>query len=677
MITMSSSLRRLTPRALTPAWKLPRSYQQPGRFFRAQPAPTRFLRQSGLAFTKPLSKNQLRNSSTDASEVAKSTESLKTALPTCCPGCGAYAQTVEPNEPGYYGKTRKQTKKKLRKAQNQSLKEPTWEEAANALDEASEEMESAPKPLRRYLSIGSSFYLFTNSTVYLDGALIDSAADTAGQYLIKSKASVQVCDRCHDLLHHNEAVSAISPTIHSISAYLGESPYKHNRIYHIIDAADFPMSLVDGIYEELSIQGQRSRNRRSATEKYKHGRKLPTISFVITRSDLLAPTSKQTDSKMQYIRSILREKLKIPEDVRMGNVHMISAHRGWWTKQVKEEMEEHGGGIWIVGKINAGKSSFVEACIPKDSRNLEKMAELVARRAAEESAPHSQSKQPDLDPDSLLPPAPREDLYPVLPVVSSLPGTTVSPIRIPFGRGRGEVIDLPGLDRGSLDNHVQDKYKRDLIMTKRRNPERHNIKPGQSLVLGGTLVRITPTDPQTIVTAACFVPLDSHLTSTDKAVKIQAGELTPRTEDIAKPGTQETISLAGVFDLKWDVTRSNLPKSIAKVMKDKGSAPAFIPYRVMAADILIEGCGWIELTAQIRAKPSENRGELANSFPQVEVFTPEGKHVASRQPFECWKFVEQKLNTERQNLRHRRSIGWVKRTGYVRRMRLDPFRNIT
>lgn len=156
MVTMSSSLRRLTPRALTPAWKLPRSYQQPGRFFRAQPAPTRFLRQSGLDFTTPLSKNQLRNSSTDASEVATSPGNLKAALPTCCPGCGAYAQTVEPNEPGYYGKTRKQTKRKPRKAQNQISKEPTWEEAASALDEASEEMESAPKPLRRYLSIGSS-----------------------------------------------------------------------------------------------------------------------------------------------------------------------------------------------------------------------------------------------------------------------------------------------------------------------------------------------------------------------------------------------------------------------------------------------------------------------------------------------------------------------------------------
>lgn len=35
------------------------------------------------------------------------------ALPICCPGCGAYSQTVDPDQPGYYGKTRKQTRKRF------------------------------------------------------------------------------------------------------------------------------------------------------------------------------------------------------------------------------------------------------------------------------------------------------------------------------------------------------------------------------------------------------------------------------------------------------------------------------------------------------------------------------------------------------------------------------------
>ena len=40
-------------------------------------------------------------------------EDLIEILPICCPGCGAFAQTVEPNEPGFYSENRKQTRKLL------------------------------------------------------------------------------------------------------------------------------------------------------------------------------------------------------------------------------------------------------------------------------------------------------------------------------------------------------------------------------------------------------------------------------------------------------------------------------------------------------------------------------------------------------------------------------------
>jgi ribosome biogenesis GTPase A len=429
------------------------------------------------------------------------------------------------------------------------------------------------------------------------------------------------------------------------------------------------MSLVDGIYEELGIQEQRSRNRRSATYKYKHGKKLPTITFVITRSDLLGPTKELVDSKMEFVRSVLREKLGISsEEFRLGNVHMISAHRGWWTKKVKEEMREHGGGIWIVGKANAGKSSFVQACIPKDSRNLEKMAELIARRGEASPAP-SLNDQPAF-PDSLLPPAPREDLYPVLPIVSSLPGTTVSPIRIPFGRGKGEIIDLPGLSRGDLADYVQDEYKRDLIMTKRGKPERHTIKPGQSLLIGGGLVRITPLDPDTIVMAAAFIPIETHLTRTGKAAEMQAQERPYPGTNIVKEGTGALIKSAGIFDLKWDVTRSYLPTSIAKAVEDHGIKPPPLPYKVMSADILIEGCGWVELTAQIRAKAIQNSDgdgdgstESSSHFPRVEVFSPKGKHVEARRPIQSYEFTAKKAAAKKRAIgaRGRRNVGHMKR----------------
>ncbi|KAF7591384.1 hypothetical protein BBP40_001610 [Aspergillus hancockii] len=605
-----------------------------------------------------INKTQLRNLSSAIPLLAKPSELVGSSLPICCPGCGAYAQTVEAGEPGYYSKTRKQTRKDssetehTTEVQGRETVEPRdskteGEKAANTIRQLikeSEDKTAAPKPGR--------------------DALLENAAFTAKQYIEKSRSFSQVCDRCHDLLHHNKAVPAISPTIHSIAAYLDESPYKYNRIYHVVDAADFPLSLVDNIYEALSIQEQRSRNRRASTEKYRGGKKLPTISFVITRSDLLAPTKEQVDSKMEYVRSVLRESLaKSSEGFRLGNVHMISAQRGWWTKKVKEEISDHGGGIWVVGKANVGKSSFIEACFPKDSKNLERIAELVERRQAESEI--STHNAVALSSDILLPPAPQEDLYPVLPVVSSLPGTTVSPIRIPFGRGRGEMIDLPGMDRGGLTYYVRDEHERDMIMTKRKKPDRYTIKPGQSLLLGGGLVRITPVNPDDVLMAACFIPIEAHITKTEKAVEMQAGQRDYPGENIVKDGLSNAIASAGVFDLKWDVTQSHLPTAIAKAVADKRIKPPPLPYKVMSADILVEGCGWVELTAQIRAKSTDS--ESPRSLPQVEIFTPNGKHVGVRRPFECWNFITEKQASEKRKkaARGRQSIGQKKRAHHT------------
>lgn len=40
-------------------------------------------------------------------------DTIADSLPVCCPGCGAFSQTVEANEPGYYGTSRKQIRKLL------------------------------------------------------------------------------------------------------------------------------------------------------------------------------------------------------------------------------------------------------------------------------------------------------------------------------------------------------------------------------------------------------------------------------------------------------------------------------------------------------------------------------------------------------------------------------------
>lgn len=523
------------------------------------------------------------------------------------------------------------------------------------------------------------------------------------------------------------------PSIHSIAAFLEESPHRYNRIYHLIDAADFPMSLEPDIYEALDLADQRSKNRRSKTDKYRFGKKLATISFVITRSDLLAPKKEQVDSKMQYVRSVLRETLakrRSERDFRLGNVHMVSSHRGWWTPSVKAEIRQHGGGIWIVGKANVGKSSFIQSCFPKDGKALQVADSLALQRHRRQEDQRDEKDvqedydtslnrtglgsqtQPQLpDEETLLPPAPPESTYPVLPLVSSLPGTTVSPIRIPFGRGKGEMIDMPGLWRGNLAEFASDEYKRDLVMKSRIKAVRQTIKPGQSLLLGGGLVRITPVAAgasssgdsndsnnnnsyyisDAIVMATCFVPLDTHITKTDKAIEIQAQRRPPPSSGNTAlkmgAGVGKTIASAGRFELKWDVTASHLPKSVLQKSLQrttrKGSSSSStadarivahpllsqVPYRVMSADILIEGCGWIELTAQIRrakqtdySSSSSSASSTHTAFPQVEVFTPNGQHIGYRKPIECWKFAQKPVSSlAKQKIRGRQNIGRRKR----------------
>ena len=476
-----------------------------------------------------------------------------------------------------------------------------------------------------------------------------------------------VCDRCHQILNHNTAASAPTPSIHTIRAFLDESPYKENRIYHVVDAADFPISVIPNIYEALGIQEQRSRNRRTATEKYKWGKKLPTVDFVITRSDLLAPKKEQVDSLMEYMRDVLCMALrKSRETIRLGNVHMVSASRGWWTKKVKEEIQSHGGGIWVVGRANVGKSRFILACFPKDSQNMEKIEELVQRREREglqgaNAISLPPSPPPHWDSNSLLPPLPQEELYPVLPTVSPIPGTTISPIRIPFGRGKGEMIDLPGLERPTLASYIRDDCKFALMMDKRCKPMRESIKPGRSLLVQGGLVRITPTGNDVLL-AASFLPFrETHTTHNDKATAIQAERRGYPGKKITKEGFGQAIASAGVFDLKYDVTNYHMPTSYAKAVNDRGASLPQLPYRVMAIDLLLEGCGWIELTMQVRRKSS--------TIPQVEVFSPHGQHVGSRPPIQTYRFLAQKRAADRRKhgARGRQNIGRLKRVVHSRK----------
>lgn len=484
---------------------------------------------------------------------------------------------------------------------------------------------------------------------------------------------------------------------------ISQSPHKYNHIYHVIDAADFPMSLIPNLNHKLSLAPLRTQNRRSKSVKYHKGR-LAEVSFIVTRSDLLAPTKEQVDRLMPYLTSVLRDALgRSGHNVRLGNVRCVSSKRGWWTKEVKEDIYGRGGGNWLVGKANVGKSKLFEAVFPKgrnqtvDFNALRSNAGLEAREESTESSKNMMDaatqdarvtgEDPDTaqyfeDPentDSLLPPPQKETPYPAMPIVSALPGTTASPIRVPFGNKKGELIDLPGLLRGKLDTYVRPERKLDFIMQNRVVPESIVVKPGQSLLLGG-LIRIMATTPDLVLLAYPFVPLPVHVTSTEKAVAIQRGERATGIDLITEPSAGEKIKSAGKTQIKWDTTKTQGGPLTAK--SAVGLKPERLPFTIYSADILVEGCGWVELVAQIRKSKQSSKEESSvdeeelqppfgdhdlpsresiPAFPEVEVFSPEGRGIAVRRPMNA-----SQLNSKRpapsnaRRSRPRRSMRSVK-----------------
>ncbi|KAI1813645.1 hypothetical protein GGS20DRAFT_552649 [Poronia punctata] len=622
-------------------------------------------------------------------------------LPKQCRGCGALSQTTEPRQPGFFDLNRKAVKKYL--GTDEPTDHPRSQDDAIFQDLLSK---LDPEELKQ-------------KGVDLEAFALSPPPDEARPEAPPKKP---LCDRCHHLMHHHAGESIYHPSVESIRDTLIESPYKYNHVYHILDAADFPMSLVPKISQIIEMMPLRSRNRRSRAGRFFHGQKTE-ISFIITRADLLAPTKPQVDALFAYLREVLRDALgRVGKDVRLGNLRAVSAKRSWWTKELKEEIWAKGGGSWLLGKANVGKSQLFEAVFPKGRMDWDPSKhqitidmEAKARGVLEEEMNGNDKKEEDeeelADPYSLLPPVPKETQYPDMPLVSDLPGTTASPIRVPFGNGRGELIDLPGLERSGLEAHVKESERLSLLMRSRIVPEQITLKPGQSLLLGG-FIRITPREPAPIMLTYAFTPIEPHVCRTDKAIGIQTQTSDINVENISLPGTGEKIKLAGSFPLKWDVTKKRTGPLTRK--SDVNLPVERLPYRVLSTDILIEGVGWVEIVAQVRAKdlferrpsieegrekaddkpesemtamerfeamakkqeqqskvrppPKEEKPNDEPNWPIVDVYSPEGKFIGCRAPMNGWMLNKPKVTAATRRGRPRKSMkGAKKREKQLRR----------
>lgn len=623
-------------------------------------------------------------------------------LPVQCPGCGALSQTAVPDEPGHFGLGRKAVRSYLgllkeeprHRTENDVVKD-ALRGRADILEDMGVTAEALSLPER----------------------------PTEGDPEVPD---VPFCDRCHNLVHHHTGNPIYHPTIEAIRETIEESPYKYNHVYHVLDAADFPMSLLPRVHQLLDLMPLRTKNRRAMSGKFFRGKKTE-MSFIITRSDLLAPKKEQVDRMMATLVEILRNAL--PRDsrhVRLGNVRCVSAKRSWWTKELKEDIWKRGGAGWMVGKVNVGKSQLFNAVFPKGrmdwTESKHDISVAVQPRDQERSTnteisgiddPRDLSEAvlpdvDDLDEDSLLPPPQKETNFPRMPVVSALPGTTASPIRVPFGGGKGELIDLPGLERSELESYIREEHRPDMMMKARMVPEQQVVKPGQSLLIGG-FIRITPRTPDLVFLAYAFTPINPHLTATDKATEIQNQTAGINIENIAIPGTGEKIKHAGSFPLRWDVTKKRAGpitrRDAVGIKVDR------LPYRVLSLDILIEGCGWVEITAQVRTKhlfasaaapklkPSRSKsvnsygeeilqeldlsepdpeGENAHrdysteeepelNWPVVDVYSPEGRFIGCRPPLNAWLYNKVKKTRETSKKRPRKSMTGAKKREKVER----------
>ncbi|KAG5933597.1 hypothetical protein E4U53_000941 [Claviceps sorghi] len=543
------------------------------------------------------------------------------SLPVTCSGCGAFAQTTDAQQLGHFDLQSRRVRQWLHpRTRSGASRETSADHEDRIVDNVLKTL--APETLQE-LGLSAE-------------ALLGNDESRAVAKLATDKPPV--CDRCHDLMHHSTANSTARltmhhPTVESLRETIEESPFKYNHIYHIIDAADFPMSLIPRLNVLLGDIALRSRNRRSRAAKF-HNDGKTEMSFIITRSDLLGPTKEIVDSKMPYLRDVLRDALgRLGGRVRLGNLKCVSARRGWWTRDVKEDVWNRGGAGWMVGKVNVGKSQLFEAIYPKGrmgegkktvdgngnrdrgrdrgrDRDRTAVSSTYARSTDKTDATggHGEAWQ-DLDVGELLPPAQPATNFPEMPVVSSLPGTTASPIRVPFGNGRGELIDLPGLARSNLDRFVREEQRQSLVMRKRIVPEQLTVKPGRSIILGGGLIRITPRTPDLIFLMYNFTPLEEHLTMTPKAVAFQ--DQTRESVGVASivlPGVGDKMKHAGTFTLRHDVTKSRAGPLTRK--NAVGLQVDRLPFRVLSVDILIEGVGYVEVVVQVRSRDYERWSQM-------------------------------------------------------------------
>lgn len=490
------------------------------------------------------------------------------------------------------------------------------------------------------------------------------------------------------MVHHHRAQPLPSyPTLDTLTGLLLASRHTTNHIYHLVDAADLPLSLVPHLRAHLYSSLPREITRGL------------TLSYVVTRADLLMPTEAQVRSLATWIKKVLKGALPAGEKVEGRNeeegVHIVSARRGWGVGKIKLQTRHREGGVWVVGAVNVGKSRLVREVWPEAGEGLAGSVEDAGEFGILPEAPEGVDGGEEegavvVKEDGQRKKQGRGVLVQVPPTVSDMPGTTAAPIRVRFktagGAGKkafGELVDLPGLERwvGFGDNgllpFVREEKRKEFAIEKLVVPEQYTIKPGtppsdsssphppgesaysqnpgQSMLIAGVILitpKISPTD-ELVILAYPFTSLPVHITSTRKALQ-QIHDPDPASRTGISLFQKAPSSPSEPPPSSLSDPSPSLPPADSFIHPDASTLPAHfssagtyalcdevtqfrnpflpskepselakLPYRVLATDLLLSGIGWVELVVQVRQRTDV--GDVC-----VEVFTPHGKGVGQR-----------------------------------------------
>lgn len=246
------------------------------------------------------------------------------------------------------------------------------------------------------------------------------------------KPSRSLCTRCHSLEHHSSVPIEIQEQ--KASQFDIFSKLRHDQeamIVNVIDVMDFPLSL-------LHLR--------------KHIGSGHRIIHVFNRVDILHRNPLIVQKLRTRLTSMLQDQLET--DLKL-DVRLVSALKGWEVEKLANslKMRRSGTNIFFVGSANAGKSSLIST---------------LGRRSTSGTL-HS-------------------------PTTSHVPGTTLAPIPTEIelfgeilGRGRGSVVDLPGVLKPGLSEFIHPGTLRQSLPHKHLQAKPISLRQGESLILGDVI----------------------------------------------------------------------------------------------------------------------------------------------------------------------------------------------